>query len=134
MKSYIAKKKAAEVGFVRVCHFQKKKTASTDHTGNGEKRGFMDVDRDDKVNVSMKDQRAPPPMNVDSAASNSCLDEDNALPLHLPSIPLLPGGGAQFQPVCRRTVGTLPPRGALEARDAEQPVHELHQGPVVAIA
>ena len=134
MKSYIAKKKAAEVDFNSLCHVQKKKNASTDHTGSGERRGFADVDRDDKVNVSMKDQRAPPPMNVASAASNSCLDEDDTLPLHLPSVPLLPGGGAQFQSVCRRAVGTLPPRRTLEARDAEQSVHELHQGPFVAIA
>ena len=64
MKSYIAEKKAAEVKSVRAIHFQKKKNASADHAGSGEKRGLAESGRSDKVSVSMKDQRAPPPMNV----------------------------------------------------------------------
>lgn len=64
MKSYIAEKKAAEVNFIIQIHVQKKKNAGTDHTGSGERRGYAENSHENEVNVSMKDQRAPPPMNV----------------------------------------------------------------------
>lgn len=69
MKSYIAEKKAAEVNSFILFHVQKKKNAGTDHTGSGEKRGYAENNHENEVNMSMKDQRAPPPMNVGTSVS-----------------------------------------------------------------